>query len=131
MNAATANTVYTRYNEISLGPGGILYVRVTEACEIDLDEVKACFEAYEQLGLHEHKAVQMLDVRLGVTMTKEARDYASAEGKKYLLATAVLSRSLSVRLIVNFINRFYAQPVPMKMFASETDALKWLQKFKG
>jgi hypothetical protein len=122
--------INTPNNEIWLDTRGILHVRATEQGEIDLDEVKACFAVYEKLGCREKKVLQLVDARVGLTMSKEARDFVAKEGVNYFIASAVVSDSLSVRLVINFFNFFYKHKVPLRLFRNEEEALKWLRKFR-
>lgn len=130
MSAAAKQKIKTRYNEIWQDDEGFLWVRATEVTEIDLEEVKACFEAYAEMGIDQEKVLQVMDVRNSITVTREARDYAARHGHRFFIASAVISNSLSVRLIVNFFNFLYPKKVPLKMFGSEDEALKWLRKFR-
>lgn len=122
--------IRTPYNEIWFDAQGILHVRATEQEEIDLDEVKACFAVYGQLGCRQKKVLQLMDARIGLTMSKEARDFVAKEGVNYFIASAVVSDSLSVRLVINFFNFFYKHKVPLRLFGKEEEALKWLNKFR-
>jgi hypothetical protein len=120
----------TRLNEIWIDDSGILHIKM-KAGEVDLEEAMACFDIYAKLGCAEKKVLQIMDARDGFSVTREARDYSAHEGKKYFIASAIISKSLAVRIIVNFFNRFYRQPVPFKLFEDKEEALEWLKKFKS
>lgn len=124
------NRINTLHNEIWLDEEGVLWVRALEMHEMDLDEAKACFDAYRQLLGEKCGVLQIVDARNSFTLTKEARDYVAAEGELLFTASAVISSSLPVRLMVNFLNQFYRNKVALKMFSSEKEARKWLHKFK-
>jgi hypothetical protein len=122
--------IKTKMNEIWIDDEGFLILKPQEGAELDLDEVKACFEAYSTLGIGpENKVLELIDARDG-SMTSEARTYAAEVGKDYFIAAAIISDSLAVRLIVNFFNTFYTQVVPFKMFGTEEEARKWLRTFR-
>lgn len=72
----------------------------------------------------------MIDAR-DFSITPEARSYAAAMGKDYFIAAAIISDSLAVRIVMNFFNAFYKPTVPLKMFATEEAARKWLRTFKA
>lgn len=127
---AGTEKISTPFNEIWFDAQGILHVRATEQGEIDLDEVKCCFAVYEQLGCRQKKVLQLMDARVGLTMSKEARDFVAKEGVNYFIASAIVSDSLSVRLVVNFFNLFYKHKVPFRLFRNEEEALKWLGKHR-
>jgi len=123
-------TIKTKMNEIWIDEEGFLILKPQEGAELDLDEVKACFDAYRSLGIGPgNKILEIIDARDG-SMTSEARTYAAEVGADYFIAAAIISDSLAVRLVVNFFNTFYKQIVPFKMFASEEDARKWLRTFR-
>lgn len=116
--------------EIWIDDEGILILKPDESAELDLEEVKACFEAYQKLGIGPHnKVLELIDARDG-SMTNEARAFAAKNGVDYFIAAAIISDSLAVRLVVNFFNSFYSQLVPFKMFATEEAARNWLRTFK-
>ncbi len=124
------NKIKTKMNEIWIDDEGILILKPQVGAELDLDEVKACFEAYRSLGVGpDNKVLEIIDARDG-SMTSDARTYAAEVGGDYFIAAAIISDSLAVRLIVNFFNNFYKQTVPFKMFASEEEAKKWLRTFR-
>jgi hypothetical protein len=125
-----AEKIRTKKNVIWIDEEGILRVAPNEGAELDLEEAMACFDVYRQLGCRENKVLQLMDGRGGLSATPEARDYAAEHGKEYFIASAIVSSSLPVRIIVNFFNAFYKHEVPFKMFSTEEEALRWLRKFK-
>lgn len=120
----------TKLNDIWIDDEGILWIASTELGELDLEEAKACFEIYKKLGCDKKKVLQLMDMRNSLTITKEARDYAATQGKKYFIASACVSESLAVRLIVNFFSKLYKNNVPFKMFGDIESAKIWLRTFK-
>lgn len=122
--------VKTTYNEIWIDSEGFLVLKPVPGVELDLEEVKSCFEAYKSFGIGpNNKVLELIDARDG-SMTAEARTYAAEHGRDYFIASAIISDSLAVRMVVNFFNTFYKHVVPFKMFANEEDARKWLRSFK-
>ncbi|MBI3519811.1 MAG: hypothetical protein HY062_10700 [Bacteroidetes bacterium] len=126
----TVKKIKTPMNEIWIDSEGFLVLKPLEGTEMDLPEVKACFEAYRSLGIGPHnKVLELIDASDG-SMTADARSYAAEVGKDYFIAAAIVSNSLAVRLVVNFFNTFYKHTVPFKMFSTEEAARKWLRTFK-
>ena len=120
----------TLMNEIWIDEEGFLVLKPNEGAELDLDEVKSCFEIYRSLGIGPHnKVLELVDAR-DVSISSDARAYTAKVGSDYFIAAAIISNSLAVRLIVNFFNTFYKNLVPFKMFATEQEARKWLRTFK-
>lgn len=122
--------IKTKMSEIWLDDEGILNLKPTEGAELDLEEVTACFIAYDELGIGPNNQVlELIDARDG-SMTPDARTFAAENGHNYFIAAAIISDSLAVRLVVNFFNTFYKQIVPFKMFADKESAKQWLRTFK-
>lgn len=123
--------IRTKLNEIWIDDEGILILKPDDGIEIDQEEVEACFKAYQSLGIGpKNKVLEIIDARGNNTLTPEARTLAAKMGKDYFIASAIISESLSIRLIVNFFNKFYKQDVPFKMFANEKSAREWLRTFR-
>ncbi len=124
--------INTRNNEIWIDENGLLRLKLTSReAEMEIEEVKECFEAYKMLGCGPHnKVLQLIDFSGEGSMSHEARSYVAETGKHFFIASAIINNSLAVRLIVNFFNTFYKHPVPFKMFSTEKDAIDWLMGFR-
>lgn len=123
--------ISTPQSEVWMSEKGILYLRMKDYGEVDLEEATLCFKIYKEMGIGpENKVVQMIIATGTASITPEARKYAAEHGRNFFLASAVISESLAVRLVVNFFNTFYRHPVPLKMFETEEKALAWLNTFK-
>lgn len=122
--------IETKTTRIWIDDEGVLVLKHREGAELDVESVKACFEAYDQLGIGpDNKVLQLIDAR-DATMTTEARAFSAERRKHYFIAAAIISDSLAVRLAVNFFTTFYRPGVPFKMFSTETAAREWLRTFK-
>jgi hypothetical protein len=123
----------TKYSDVFIDDEGFLCLYPDKDADMDLDEVKVCYGTYQKIGINrDNKVLQIINVKGNVSMSREARDYAAIHGSEFFIASAVISDSLSVRLIVNFFNLFYkSRTVPLKMFDTEENAKKWLRKFIG
>ncbi|HET6989807.1 MAG TPA: STAS/SEC14 domain-containing protein [Bacteroidia bacterium] len=107
----------------------IIHIKPNDGFEFDKKDVQRQFDLYAKLGLGKNnRALLLADGTVDFSMTKEARDLAAKKAKDYFIATAVISNSLSIRLLVNFLNSFYNFGIPIKLFRDEKDALKWLKK---
>lgn len=123
--------IRTDQSEIWIDDEGILFLKFLVDGEVDLKEVQACSKTYTELGIGpNNKILQLIDASNFASLTSEARDYAAKVGRDYFIASAVISGSTAVRLIVNFFNTFYKITVPFKLFANEEEAKKWLRTFK-
>lgn len=124
------NIVKTKMSEIWIDDEGILVLKPFEDVELDLDTVVECFETYKAMGIGpHHKVLQLIDATGHGSMTSEGRTYAAEVGMNFFIASAIVSDSLAIRLIVNFFNSFHKQLVPFKMFSNQEDAKKWLRTF--
>jgi hypothetical protein len=122
--------ILTGKSEIWIDEEGILRLSPVDGVEIDLEEVKTCFEHYDRLGFKEKKALQLIDGRVSITFTSEARDYTAKHAREFFIASAVISSSLPVRLLINFFKSFYKDVVPLRLFRTEEEALRWLRSFR-
>ncbi|HYG51949.1 MAG TPA: STAS/SEC14 domain-containing protein [Flavobacteriales bacterium] len=120
--------IRTKNHEIWIDDEGILWIEAMDTVEVELDEVKEYFEIYAKLGCREKKVLQLMDMRKGVTFTKEARDYAAERSKDYFIASACVSDSLAVRMLVNLSKVFYKDLAPVKLFSDIESAKEWLRK---
>jgi hypothetical protein len=120
----------TPNSEIWIDAEGVLCFKVQAEAELELEEIKTCFEIYRKLGCAENKVLQLMYAGDEASMTREARDYAAAQGHQFFIASAIISTSLAIRIVVNFFNTFYNNPIPFKMFSTEEEARDWLYSFR-
>ena len=116
--------------EILLDEDGILITRVLPGVELKLKDVEECFAAYRKMGCKDRKVLQLMEVRSDFNIDAEGRRYAAMHGKDYFIASAIISRHMAVRLLVNFFNSFYTHGVPFKLFATAEEARAWLLSFR-
>ena len=123
--------IRTKINEKWVDENGILWIKVLDGAYIDLpsliedDAVNAPLTGGK-------KALALYDARNFYTITSEATDYLrSGILNKSRIATAVVTKGLGTRLIVNFIGKIKKVESPLKMFATEEAALAWLNTFKN
>ncbi len=120
----------TRQSEIWIEDEEILCLKFNEDAEIDIEEARACFGIYKDLGFGPNKKVlQLIDGSSNFIINSDARTFVAKEGKNFFHASAIVSENLAIRLLVNFFNRIHKQEVPFKMFSSEKKARQWLKKF--
>ncbi|MCE3228882.1 MAG: hypothetical protein K0S32_3433 [Bacteroidetes bacterium] len=118
-------------SEIWIDEHGFVILHVKDDADIGLEEVTSYFEAYTRLGFGPHnKALQLVEAPERALMSPEARKYVSANKHHFFRASAVITKSLPIRLTVNFFNAFYKNSVPLKMFETEATAREWLNTFK-
>ena|ERR1035437_7445571 len=109
----------------------ILHLKIKEGARVHLPEIKTCFDIYEKFGFHKQKALQLMEGGRFFTFDHDAMLYASKQGKNIFLASAIVHDAVAIRMLYNFFNRFYNNPVPFKMFGAKEEALRWLRTFRN
>lgn len=122
--------IKTKTAEVWINDDGILYVKMFPGAEITDTDALELFSAYEKLGCRKNKVLQILDARVDCTITPEGRQVSLKYSQDYLIASAVIGSSLAIKLIINFFNNFLKYDVPLKIFSTEEEGLKWLSKFR-
>lgn len=122
--------IETRTARLWIGSDGILRSMIKEGSEEVLEDAKANMAAGFRLA--EGRTVPMLVDMTGMrSITRPARRYYADPGPdmKYATAIALIGGSPISRAIGNFAIGLSKPKSPLKMFASEADALRWLQGF--
>jgi hypothetical protein len=124
MNTEVINT---RTAKISFISDEILRVDVLEDTEVEEEDARENYLACKKLA-GEKKMAILIDSRVRTTATKEARDFSSgALVSKTIMARAILTNSMAVKLLGNFYIRFHKPISPTQLFSEEKDAIQWLQ----
>lgn len=109
--------------------GEIYRLNIREDAEIELQDAVDLITIGTELTQNLH-VVALVDASNVFSITAEARKYfAENTEKQQFAAVAIITNSLAQRLLVNFYININRPNVPTKMFANETDALVWLQKY--
>lgn len=117
------------HSEVFLREDGIVEIDVKENADIGVEQCKELTTTYEDL-LEDKKYPLLHIVGDYVTMTKEAREYASSiEGLKFSKAEAFVINSLPHKILANFYMKMNKPSVPTKFFRTKQEAVVWLLKF--
>lgn len=127
---SSSQPVKTKATEIWLDHDSVVCVRILENAEMDEDAFKECFAVYRQLLLPGQQALQLIDARAICNITLEGKEYSALNSSELFSATAVITDNLSVKLLINFFNKYHKHPVPFKLFATEEEARIWLNSYK-
>ena len=123
--------ISSKKEAIWMDENGFIRISPNDGFEFDEKDVERQFMIYSQLLLKSNKKTLLLvDATNDFEMTKEARELSAKKAKDYFMAAAIVSNSFTTRLLINFLNSFYNFGIPIKMFAQESDAIKWLQEKK-
>ncbi len=121
--------IKTQKDSVWIDKNGFVLLTPNEGFEFDEKDVERQFDTYRTLGVSPtNKAILLVDATHDFEMTKEARDLSAAKAKEYFTAAAIVSNSFTTRLLINFLNSFYNFGIPIKMFATEEDAITWLKE---
>jgi hypothetical protein len=93
---------------------------------VEPGDVQAMFDALEE-ARQGRKALLLVTVGEGTTMSNEARAFASSdESGCYIAADAIVVRDFSHQLAANVFVRHHKPQRPIRMFPDKTSALDWL-----
>jgi len=122
--------ISTKCATFSLIDDCIVFIKLHEDVEIDLEESKIMLETSKKL-IHDNKYLTLIDARTKVTVTKESREWgATEEAQKNLVAQAFVVNSVANKLVGNFIIQFHKPKARTRLFSDLESALKWLKEQK-
>lgn len=105
---------------------GIIQREILKDAHIDIAEAKEC----EELALSLNKGKKMLaliDANNFHTITPEATEYLKEAHLTNRIATAIVSKSISEKIMASYIE-LSIEKVTLKIFATKDEAIKWLLK---
>jgi hypothetical protein len=113
---------------VSITSQGHVLTRIKEQMDLEVRDIEEMLAAKRSLiGDREH-TVLFVSPRFG-TISPKAREFsASAEVGYKVIARAIVTSSLSSRLLGNFYLRINRPSTPTRLFENESDAEKWLDK---
>jgi|GEM_PF-577686 len=115
---------------ISITSDGHVLIRIKEQEDLHVIDIKDTLAAKRSLiGEIEHTVI-FVTARFG-TVSPEAREFsASPEVGKKVIARAIVTKSLSSRMLSNFYLRINKPSTPTRIFENEEDAADWLNKIR-
>jgi hypothetical protein len=107
----------------------ILIATYKKGLKINLDTARKIVA--DRRAVMGNKSMPVMVLNQGViSMDKEARDYLSSEdANRGLKAGAIISDSVFTSILSNFFLSVSKPKIPAKLFTSQDQAMKWLQKF--
>jgi len=122
--------VKTRTAEFWKDEHGIFWIKLLPVVEIDAEDILDNLLVTRNLtGGEPH--LKILDSRTKWKMTPEAETiFKKADTPDKTMARAVLTHSVTDKLIKGFLLALYKPSVPLKFFTSENEAIEWLLTFK-
>lgn len=128
--AAIKGRIISEKEEIWMDEKRILRIKVNDGFDFDEADMRRQYNAYKQLlGPGGEVRPVLVDASGNFNIAREARDLAATLSKDYFNACAIVSTSLATRIVVNFLNSFYVFGLPIRMFACEQQARKWIEHY--
>jgi hypothetical protein len=117
-----------KHSTVSYDSNTILIV-FKEGAKMDVPEARELIVAAEKLSSKKPYTI-LSDIRNRVEISPEARKVAAAkEEAPLLVANAVLTDNIALKLTANFFVKINKPPFPVKMFTDRSKALSWLKEF--
>lgn len=118
----------TRTGTLEVREDGILHARTAPGSLVTLADARENLASLPDRPDH-GKQLLMVDLRGMTGMTREARQfYASEEAAKALAAIALIVGSPLSRMIGSFFLGFNKPRMPLRLFTSEQQAVRWLKR---
>ena len=120
------HTINTDACTITFRDDDVVHAHFKDGRTGTMEDVKEMFVAI-RLERKGRKALLMVSVGQGASLSNEARTYASGEESNVVIAAdAILVRDFGHQLSANAFMRHNKPPRPIKLFTDEKNALKWL-----
>ena len=122
--------IQTATHEISIDKQGIVTIKVREGAHVEEDTLKQA-DTYVRELAGTNKLFVLIDARSFHTLTPEAtaflRNNLTSQGR---IASAVVSNTVGIRLVVDYMSKGGKVLSPVRMFENEAEARTWLMSFK-
>lgn len=108
----------------------VIFLNFKEGAELDVKEIKEMIEAAETLS--DRKPYLLFsDIRNHVEITPEGKKLAAdKKASPCVLANAILTNNLALKLSANFFIKINRPHFPLKVFNDYQSALRWLMKYE-
>jgi len=124
MKKIVTRTAVISYNNMTR----ILRIEILEGAEIELADAIQNQEARKLLTKND-KYLILVDGRVNLSISKEARAFAAQHKNDGSTASAFIITSTANKLIGNFYINVNKPNIPTKIFSSEEKAIEWLESF--
>ena len=122
------NVIKTRCSKLWLDEGGILHEYFSPRTDFTIQDAKQSMA----VGLELSESTDfswLVDMTNMKSITKEAREYFGEVENSHLKAVGLVTNSPVSKVFGNFFLRFNKPAIPVRLFSSEPQALKWLEGF--
>ena len=117
--------------DLYLLENGMIRYEFREGYLVDVKEIQEMSATRTRFAGNRPRKILIITSRY-LSITPEGRAYdVSAHRKKNTIAEAYVITNLATRIAANFYHLFNRPPIPVKVFKTESEAVKWLKKFPG
>ncbi|WP_027420054.1 DUF7793 family protein [Crocinitomix catalasitica] len=124
----TKEIVKTNRYSVTIIETDIVHIRFAEAICIEIEDVKATFDIYQELSEAQDRKI-MVEFPDHTTITSEAREHGQA-AEINADAEAFVITTLAQRILARFFKTFHKKKHPFKIFMNKEEALTWLINYK-
>ena len=122
--------INTKKAKVTLTNDNHILIKVFEDQELELSDVKEINSAKREIAAGKLNTVIFIPGKFGA-ITKAAREFsASEEACHNTIAKAIVTNSISGKLIANFFIKINKPLSPTKLFSSLTEAINWLNSMR-
>jgi hypothetical protein len=115
--------------DLFLLENGLIRYEFKEGYVVDVKDIREMSSARKRLANGNPRKILIITSRY-MSITSRARAYDVNKHRiKNTVAEAYVVTNLATRIATNFYHLFNRPPIPVKVFRTEREALKWLDKF--
>ena len=122
------NAINTRCSKLWLDDGGILHEYFSPKTDFTIQDA----EQSMAVGLELSEGADfswLVDMTGMKSITKEAREYFGEVENSQMKAVGLVTNSPVSKVFGNFFLRFNKPKLPVRLFSSEKQAIRWLKEF--
>lgn len=108
---------------------GLLFSVFKNPIHMTLEVAKSAVELRHTISNNQHQ-YWCMDLRNLKDTSDEAKKYIDENGEEFLYACAMIVNSHLMKFLVKGFNRKKNRKIPVEIFSSKTDAVKWLNEMK-
>jgi hypothetical protein len=121
--------IKTRNAMIWMDEHGICHESYNEGARLTFEDTVKELQIISEISGHK-KVPLLVDLNNAIHVPRECRSYyAGKEGAEILKVAALLVGTQMSRVLGNFFIGLNKPTMPVKLFTSETEALKWLKEY--
>ncbi len=122
------NAINTRCSKLWLDEGGIVHELFSPKTDVTIQDAKQSMAVGLELSEGADFA-WLVDITQMKSITKEAREYFGKVENSHMKAVALVTSSPVSKVFGNFFLRFNKPKLPVRLFSSEKQAIRWLKEF--